>query len=256
MSCDEKLPWYERKNLRLAPFCWPLIAFGPAAMFFFVMTLGSCALLFLLALLAGGGGIAFAILAPMVLLMGLYPGFCSLWKAISRQRDLGLRVELIAAQPDADAAHPYRAIDKPSSYQIWYRGRVIEKGALSPGSLALKTYYFRPDARGSIPDSVTSLVLKSKATKAHVWWFAFARHFEDGAYILASRTAKGSAELGRQALALEQRLGLPENSIPHQYEYACPQAEQLVHKNEDRGDPKKTDTAAISQPGPLLLGSP
>lgn len=229
-SQDEELPWYQRRHLRLAPLCWPIVAFGPAAVFFFLMTLGACSLFCLLALLAGDAWFMFAVLTPVVLAMGIYPGFCAVWRRISRQRDLGLRIELIPAQPDAEAQDPYRALDKPSTYRVWYRGKIIEKGALAPGSLALKTYYFRPHTRKSEPDYVTSLVLRSKATKAHVWWFAFARHFEDDAYILVSRTAQGSAELCKQALALEQRLGLPEASIQHLHEYACPQAEQLVNK--------------------------
>lgn len=216
----------KKEELRLAPLCWPIVAFGPASVFFFFLTLGSCALLWLFALFAGGGVVVFAVFACIVAVMGIYPGFCALWKRFSRVQGLGLRVELIAAAPDAEAQDPYRALDKPASYRVWYRGKVIEKGPLAPGSLALRTYYFRPDSKKSKPDYVTSLVLRSKATKAHVWWFSFARHFEDNAYILVSRTAQSSAELCRQASALEQRLGLPEASIPHLYEYASPQAEQ------------------------------
>lgn len=229
-SKDERLPWYQQKELRLAPLCWPIVAFGPASLFFFLMTLGSCALLWLLALVAGEGVSVLAFLASIVAVMGIYPGSCALWQRFSNMHGLGLRVELIAAQPDAEAQDPYRALDKPSSYRVWYRGKVIEKGPLAPGSLALKTYYFSPHSHKSKPDYVTSLVLRSKATKAHVWWFAFARHFEDNAYILVSRTAQSSAELCTQASALEKRLGLPEASIPHLYEYASPQAKQQANK--------------------------
>lgn len=227
---EEARPWYQRKNLRLAPYCWPLVAFGPAALFFFFMTLGSCAFLFVFALLLGEGGVAFALLAPLVVFMGLYPGFCSVWKRISNRRDLGLRIELVPAKPDADPQDPYRALQKPSAYRVWYRGKVIEKGPITPGSLVLRTYYFRPDAWKSAPDHVTSLVLRSRVTKAPIWWFAFARHFEDGAYVLAARSTQGSAELCKQTLALQERLGLPESSIPHHYEYASAQAEKLVNQ--------------------------
>lgn len=235
---EKQLPWYERRNLRLAPRAWPLVAFGPASAFFFLMTLGVFGFLFLLALSFGGGGIVFAVLAPIVALMGIYPGFCWAWTRMSNVRDAGLRIELVPAIPETQAHDPYRALDKPSSYRIWYRGKVIEQGPITAGSLALRTYYFRPDSPNAAPDYVTSLVLKSKATKAPVWWFAFARHFEDNAYVLVTRSKPGSAELCKQANALSLRLGLPEGSIPQVYEYASPQAEQLVQKARALAEPK------------------
>lgn len=226
---DAALHWHRRSQITLAPLCWPLIAFAETAWIFLVVALVAAGVFVFLGLLLGMGLEALLFVLPALLVMAVYPALAWIWTWFSKRKELGLIVELIPAIRGAHA-HPYRPMQEEARYRVRYRGKVIEQGELRPESLILQTYYFSPHSVDAAPVSVSSIRLKSKRSKAPVWWFAFAKFFERGHYVIQSSASTSTQLLMQQVRALEERLALPERSISHHYEYQNALAERAVAK--------------------------
>lgn len=212
------MPKRGQERFLLAPVCWPLVAFGQAASIIFGICAIGVLLIVILAFIAGIGLDALMFFTPPMLVLGSYPGFCWVWNWLSRKRGWGLYIEL-EDRRTGTPANPYRALDDLGSYRVWYRGKVIEEGPIQARALAFHTYVFRLNDRQKHLDSVSWLSLKSQRSKAPVWWFAFAQHFERGAYVLESEGIVSPARFEQRVQRIQASLGLTQEDLPHHVDY-------------------------------------